>query len=607
MGMPPPPPVGGSGNGQPNVPAVPSPAPGKLYDPQGKDISQGQPPPDPNKQVQDLKPSVDPGGFAGGFDVDPPHVWYTSYLIRNHQTGFHQAPQRLLGTLDGHPRVCGVGSGPEAFAKAYEDVSGRYLDVWAAAVAAVGGVSAGLTITANNYVKAEYASNPALGTPTSLKPVPDVIRTPPSYGKAAYLGWRTGGGGGNFAERIINNVLGQIGNAVQGLIREAMDKALNHGKVGQITPGGDDLELPKVRDAWRKISDDAKESGKNLDDAIAYLRNPDAAAVEWQSAMHQFTASLWGTASWGKGGNSPVAHGYDWKHPPSGQQGRRPVLQILIDIAWKIADILQLFTKEVEDVRDVIEKEYLHAAKECMELDSVKDFLKDVGSLLLGGPAGLAKQFLDNLDEGKLNTGVDKYNNNTHQLADQLNALRPVLDEARRSVPSYQAEEARAQTVGARTIEGYETTHNWTVPGDLKTNHRYPIDLANQEDMKVGNQTAHAIDRHVGLTPEELQRRMRDASPTPPRASTFYDLATAQHYVQAAIDRETAQIAQKILNDENGNLLFTVDFSPAVTGVTVTGPNAQPVPVHNVKVRLQFTDDGRQPPFIVVTAFPETP
>lgn len=157
MSLLPPPPGGGSGNGngngQPNVPAVPSPSPGKLYDPQGKDISQGQPPPDPNKQVQDLKPSVDPGAYAGGFDVDPMHVWYTSYLIRNHQTAFDKGPRRLLSTLEGHERVCGVGSGPEAFERAYDDISGRYLEVWAAAVAAVGGVSAGLTITANNYVE----------------------------------------------------------------------------------------------------------------------------------------------------------------------------------------------------------------------------------------------------------------------------------------------------------------------------------------------------------------------------------------------------------------------------------------------------------------------
>ncbi|MEV7275512.1 RNase A-like domain-containing protein [Streptomyces sp. NPDC093111] len=597
----------GGGNGQPNSPALPSPVPGKLTDPQGKDISQGQtkPKPDPNKEVQDLKPSVDPGGFPSGFDVDPTHVWYTSYLIRNHQTAFDRAPRNLLDTLDGHKHVCGVGSGPEAFERAYDEISGRYLDVWAVSVVAVGGVSTGLTITANNYVRAEYASNPALGTPTSLKPVPEVIRIPPDYGKAPFLGWRTGGGD-NFAEKIINEALGAIGSAIQWLIREVMDKALKHGKVGQITPGGDDVELPLVAAAWRKVAQDAEKSGADLDAAIGYLRNPDASAVEWQSAMKQFTSSLWGTASWGKGAGSPVAQGYDWKHPPL-HMTRQPVLRILVDIANKIAAILDSFATAVRDVRKVIEHEYIEAGKELVQSDSVKNFLKDLGSLFTG-PAGLAENFLDNLNETALNAGVDRYNNRTHELARQLKELRPVLDEAQRTVPTFQAEEARAQSVGARSIEGYGTEHNWTVPGDQATNHRYPIDLANQEDMKVDNQTAHGIDRHVGLTAEQLQRRMRDANPTPPAASSFYDLNTAQQFVQSAIDRQQAFIAQKILDDPNAALQpFKVDFWPQVTGMSVTTPNGTPVPVHNVKVRLQLTDDGRQPPFIVVTAFPDSP
>ncbi|MFJ4910601.1 RNase A-like domain-containing protein [Streptomyces sp. NPDC093249] len=588
------------------MPAVPSPVPGKLYDPQGKDISQGQTlkPPDPDKEVQDLKPSVDPGGFPSGFDVDPTHVWYTSYLIRNHQTAFDKAPRHLLGTLEGHKHVCGVGSGPEAFERAYDDISGRYLDVWAASVVAVGGVSTGLTITANNYVAAEYASHPSWGAPTSLKGIPDVIRTVPDYGKAPFLGWRTGGGD-TFAEGIINEVLGVIGTAIQWVIREAMEKALHHGKVGQITPGGDDIELPLVAAAWRKVAQDAEKSGADLDAAIDYLRNPDAAAVEWQSAMKQFASSLWGTASWGKGAASPVAQGYDWKHPPL-HMTRQPVLRILVDKARVIADILDAFATAVRDVRKVIEHEYIEAAKELAKSDSFKNFLKDVGSLLTG-PAGLAKNFLDNLNEGALNAGVDRYNNKTHDLARQLNDLRPVLDEARRSVPGFMAEEARAQTVGARSIEGYGKDHNWTVAPGQETVHPYPIDLANQEDMKVGNQSAHTIDRHVGLTPEQLQRRMRDANP--PAASSFADLTTAQRFVQEAIDRHSAEIAQKIKDNPNAAIPmdpFTIDFTPQVTGVSVTSPNGTPVPVHNVKVRLQLAPD-RQPPFIVVTAFPDSP
>ncbi|MFI1977843.1 WXG100 family type VII secretion target [Streptomyces wedmorensis] len=153
------------------------------------------PPPDPVKEVQGMKPSVDPGGFPSGFDVSPTHVWYASYLIRNLQTAFNRPPGRLLDTLDDHKHVCGIGSGPSAFVAAYTEISALCLEVRALAVVAVGGVSTGLTITANNYVRAEYASIPGGGAPTSLKAVPDVIRQPPHHGRAADLGWAGSGRG----------------------------------------------------------------------------------------------------------------------------------------------------------------------------------------------------------------------------------------------------------------------------------------------------------------------------------------------------------------------------------------------------------------------------
>ncbi|WP_234439296.1 MULTISPECIES: WXG100 family type VII secretion target [Streptomyces] len=164
------------------------------------------PPPDPVKEVQGMKPSVDPGGFPSGFDVSPTHVWYASYLIRNLQTAFNRPPGRLLDTLDDHKHVCGIGSGPSAFVAAYTEISALCLEVRALAVVAVGSVSNGLTITANNYVRAEYASIPGGGAPTSLKAVPDVIRQPPHHGRAADLGWagsgRGAGRGGSARERV---------------------------------------------------------------------------------------------------------------------------------------------------------------------------------------------------------------------------------------------------------------------------------------------------------------------------------------------------------------------------------------------------------------------
>ncbi|MEV7611599.1 RNase A-like domain-containing protein [Streptomyces sp. NPDC089799] len=595
----------GGGGTQPAVPSQPSPAPGKLFDPDGKDISQGQPKPkpDPNKEVQAMKPSMDPGGWPMGFDVNPPHVWYTSYLIRNHQTAFHQAPRHLLDGLADHSGVCGIGSGPMAFARSYEAVTTLYLEVWAKAVAAVGGVSTGLTITANNYVMAEYASNPVLGFPTTLKPIPEVIQSPPWYGKVPDLAWR-GGGDRGWSNGIINKVLGEIGELFHWVFQQALRKALRHGKVADITPGGDDKELPQVAAAWRKVADDAFKSGQDLDAAIGYLTNPDPAAAngEWQAAMLQFTSSLWGTRPWGKGPGNQYAHNYNWKHPTANSGARQPVLQILIDKAREIADILDLFKKEVEGVRRLIENEYAEAARECMELDSVKNAAEDIFRILVSGVVGLAEQFIENLDTQDLNAGVDRYNDNTRQLAGRLDALKPVLQQASDSVPTFKAEEARAQAVGARSITGFDPKHKWTVPWDRPTNHMYPIDLANQEDRNVGGVT-HPIDRHVGLTEVQLQHRMRDQNPS--AASTFPDLVTAQRLVQAAIDQKQNDITAKLLNDDTGQFTLKASFAE-VTGKSVTSVTGHAQDVKSVTFTFKGVPNGH-PPFVLITAYPDTP
>ncbi|MEV5674410.1 RNase A-like domain-containing protein [Streptomyces sp. NPDC052179] len=605
MATPPPPPPGSAGNsgGPPTTPAVPSPAPGKLYDPQGNDISQAQPKPDPVKEVQSLKPSVDPGGYVSGFDVDPGHVWYTSYLIRNHQSDFHKAPKYLLDALEGHKHVCGIGSGPSEFVQQYNAVTALYLEVWAKAVVAVGGVSTGLTITANNYVSAEYASHPSWGAPTTLKAVPEVIRTPPPYGKVADLGWGGGDGGGAWGDRIIDNVMGEVGRALHWLLEQALRRALRHGKVADITPGGNDDDLPKVAALWRKVAEDAEKSGRDLDAAIGYLRDPGPSPVsgEWQAAMGQFTGSLWGTRPWGKNAPSPVSQGYRWKH----MSGQQPVLQILIDTARKIADLLDRFADAVRAVRKVIEQVYIQAAKDCMELDNFKGAAEDIFRLVIGNVVGLAEQFIENIDTPKLDSGVNRYNADTQVLAQQMKGLTDALEEARKSVPTFLAEEARAQSIGARSIEGYEPKHNWTVPGDSASNHTYPIDLANQEDMKVGTQTTHPIDRHVALNPEQLQQRMRDQHP--PAASSFTDLTSAQRFVQSTIDRNEAEITQKLTANPTGQFVLPKTPFTDVTGSTVTSATGLPADTHNVIVRIQGVDDGRVPPFIVVTAFPESP
>ncbi|MFD4015858.1 hypothetical protein [Streptomyces sindenensis] len=65
---------------------------------------------------------------------------------------------------------------------------------------------------------------------------------------------------------------------------------------------------------------------------------------------------------------------------------------------------------------------------------------------------------------------------------------------------------------------------------DRESNHKYPLDLANQE----GTVGAHVVDKHVGKTDEQLEQRLRDqqivrpSGIRPEAVSTFTTLADAQ-------------------------------------------------------------------------------
>ncbi|MGW7171209.1 hypothetical protein ACWGH3_39400 [Streptomyces sp. NPDC054884] len=88
---------------------------------------------------------------------------------------------------------------------------------------------------------------------------------------------------------------------------------------------------------------------------------------------------------------------------------------------------------------------------------------------------------------------------------DGLTKLKPALEEAKRSVPTYAAEEARAEVFGARSLNDFKTEHQYIRDADEK-NHFYALDLAGQE----GIHNSHVIDKHVGKSDEQLAQRLRD-------------------------------------------------------------------------------------------------
>ncbi|MEU3371675.1 RNase A-like domain-containing protein [Streptomyces sp. NPDC006660] len=553
-----------------------------------------------------LKPAAppDPGN---GFDVSPPHLYYTSYLLRNQQYDFSEGPVRLLSLLDEHAHAGGRGSGPEAFAAVYATVSKRFTEVWARAVVGVGGAAVGLTVTANNYVRAEYHSDPKLAPALRLTPEPDVIQTSSPYWPVAELGWGHGSRDA-FGDRIISDVLAVAGSFAQDVLLPVLRDALRHGKVADITPGGDDLALPKIAAAWTAAAKDAVAAGDAFDGAIAYITNPASGHSEWQDAMKQFCGSIWGTTAWGKD-----REGQRWNH----SAGQKPVLGVLEETARALADACTRFGTAVATARSVLTDVYRESAYKTIKVNDFGDILETV---LGGGVFELAVEFINNLDTGRLDRAVDTYNATVKTLADGLSKLLEPLAEAYTSIPSFASEEARAEAVGARSLHDFSENSGYTVPGEDKGNHFYPIDLANQE----GIHDSHVIDKHVGQTDDQLVARLRD-QPDIRAASTFTDLATAQAATQNVLDcigpdaNDPADAGkpnvgvnnpQKIENwlsrprtDGSKLELDPVEFDHAV-GRSIPSGSTRAVDTHSVKVILKYKN-GIDPPFVVYTCMPK--
>ncbi|MDX3382745.1 hypothetical protein PV682_14885 [Streptomyces niveiscabiei] len=587
---------------------APHPSPGTLTDPDGKDISQGDTDSDRHRRAAELdalRPTTPP--LVGvGFDVQPQHVYYASFMLRNAQYDFADRARKLVGALDAYEHAVGCGTGPEAFAKAYAEVAGLFLDVWNRTTEGVGGAAVGLTVTANNYTAADHATNVLVPAVPQTRNPPDVLRNSGTSGPVAQLGWGAADGDDGWGNAVMDEVSGALSEIGAHLLRPILEHALRHGKVADITPGGDDTALPRIAALWRQAATDATTSAADFDAALASITNPAPGNDEWQSAMRQFCSAMWGTSAWGKERET-----YQWNHT----DGRQPSLEVLQDTARTIATACDACSTQVTSIRSTIIDVYKDAAIKTFTIKSFKDFAELIGEL-----PTLAAEFLLNIDTGRLNSAVDSYNSTIHDLADDLTRRKPALEEARRSVPAYAAEEARAEAFGARSLNEFRTEHQYIRDSD-EQNHFYALDLAGQE----GIHGSHVIDKHVGKTDEQLAQRLRDqqvirdATVRPVAASSFTDLDSAQRYTQQAMD--DVDNATKVENwlkrrerdhNEKSTLNLGLTFSD-VTGRTVLrsgydqdGLNARAVDVHSVDVVIRYKQ-GVDPPFVVLTSMPTTP
>ncbi|WP_157857466.1 RNase A-like domain-containing protein [Streptomyces yerevanensis] len=554
-------------------------------------------------------------------------MYYTSALVRDEQFTFHKAADLLVEDVH-YRQAAGKGEGADDFAAAYDDVAKLFLQVWAKSVQSVGGVSLGLTNTANNYMAADWHSRGMYGPPPRRDPPVGVGKV--SYGPVASIKW-TGTGDGT--DMAFFAGIGEVPDFLADLIKPAVEEGLRLGKTHEITPGAETGDLRSIGNAWEAVGKAAQKSAGNFTDCIGYLT--DGGNGEWQSAMNGFCQSIWGTTAWGgrrdEDGNAvPPSQpgGRDWrtnfKETPA---NRRPIIEVLT----KTGDAMKLAFHDVADAADKCRETTQRLAMEATKA-TVREFVPDSFSLdeftkmaAVLTFADVVLTFRSHMDKSGANQAVEACHKAFHDGADRLRKLLPELHEAFLSAPTYEAEEARAEAFGARSLTEFKDGHSWSTPGDAERG-VYKVDLASTEWLE----NSHTLSKHVGLDDNQLAQRLRDDLKKPPRpgtewphgqpkvgnASSFADLESAQKMTQYNID-QNADTIQKWLSDparENGNRL---DVRVAETPYGTSGRSIEkseiqrdPFPagkaeyVEGVETRIIYNED-LDPPFTVMTSMPK--
>ncbi|MEC4020546.1 RNase A-like domain-containing protein [Streptomyces sp. H27-D2] len=569
-----------------------------------------------------------PPNSGGGFDVKPSHLYYTSNRVWDEQFNYNGGAKKLVSSLSGKEQLAGRGHGADAFADAYKEVALRFLEVWSKSVVSVGGVSVGLTATANSYTAADWFTNQKQYGPPPRQHPPAVIDKDPDYGTVADLKWKGTNADSNYA--IIRGI-GPFPDFIADCFEEVIDKSLRLGKLYEITPGAHatEGELREIAEYWKQASVAALKSGENFTGIIQYITS--GSKPEWQSAMNSFCQSIWGTTAWGKNRN-----GQDWKTSSStAPSDRSPILTVLSKTALAMEQACHDLVDAATAVTDVSEAAGITAGK-AMVQDMIDDFtspswddllkITPLGSVEVAAKAVLS--FRSHMDYDGVNRAVETYHEACHGIATTLTGLLPPLNEAFLSAPTLKAEAARAEGFGSRSLNEFKHEQKWANPEDTK-NGIYRIDLASNEELNGG----HTIDKHVGKTDAQLAQRLRDQG-GPPTAgwplgrpsigasSSFVDISSAQRLTQYNIDQNSAAIKSWLdgppppeegksmdfrstaPNNEDSGRSVTKQANPLNgSGFKNDGLNVQSSPVKNINTRLKY-DSRLNPPFVVLTSMP---
>ncbi|MFD7401651.1 RNase A-like domain-containing protein [Streptomyces sp. NPDC059866] len=577
-----------------------------------------------------------PPGQNGTIDVKPADLHRVSGGVASQQTVMDRGAKSLLDDLNKYPDAGGYGTSPQAFATSYVKVGNRFLEVWAKSVVSIGGAAVGFTSTANAYAKAEAANDLAGKAKPVIQPLPKVIDKPPAYGSVPNLKWGDDDGGDDFIRRLLE----WVPEPVRDVLRPVVKHAFRMGKVADVYPFPQQHYLNLLSKAWMATTTSLSMAESGLTGNISSITQQ--ANSEWYDAMRQFCSSLWGTTTWGQN-----HEGYKWKHDSSSSQtANHPVMTVLFDTAQKISDLLYEFAEAavylnrevwdvyIEAVRDAIPKVEVNL-KDGVGMDDVKGLVKGVVKGVAKGASQLGQGIVLNMDTAKLNAIVTEYNRRVDALVPKLDALMGPLDEAHRSAPKFEAQEARAQGFGMRALEEFKDSQVWL---KVDSAGKYDLDLAANEYMADG----HTLDKHVGKTDEQLAQRLRDQpanpnqGPTPawpyrkPKigaSSAFPNYQRAEELTEYNLNQNKAAIDAWIKgppppadgtvepfystapNGEiSGRSVFKqpVDLNDPLSGYKQGGLNAKAYDVTGIDTRIRY-DSSRTPPFTVMTSMPYRP
>ncbi|WMX44067.1 RNase A-like domain-containing protein [Streptomyces roseicoloratus] len=610
------------------APSSGSPSPGPTPSP-SPNASPTPPHSGPPPQLPPATPPAvnNPWTAPGGFDVQPFHLYQVSSALAVEQQSFHKALTQFLDVHAGYSKVGGSGTVTVEFATQYAAVLTLLLEVHGKAVVAIGGAAVGFTITADNFRQADAATHP-LNPPFAPQAPPQVITSPQAYPAPPPFGVRDGNPVDDFAD-IFDD-----GDIPGSLMRSVIEEALRTGRALEILPLPNYLRVNELSQAWLPYQTGIGIIQGQLSATVDTIT--DNANADWNKAMHQFVSSLWGTTAWGKN-----TAGYEWGHkPPTGAGTSLPAFAVLSTTAQMLAQAIRSYAEAAEKVRTELRGILYKAIKEAVALLDITD-IRDVGSLverLKKMWKGLGAAVLVAIDTDAVNRAVDTYEASLRTQIDVVKKLLDPLREASRAVPTFASESARAQAFGSRSLFEFDRS---VVPLNEQSrdpNARFGIDLASMEwerndfqpphpaALREGKE-AHTIDKHIGLTPQQLMHRLRDQGGAD--ASTFRDLPSAEQYVQTAVNDPSKKTEletwmrnqeQKVANgtfnpasvkawdfpvkDANGHQV-AVGTSVSQADFATSGYSAQAKDVHTVHVVLAYSPETKG--FYVLTAYPKAP